>query len=159
MYEVIRQRRAELGLSQADLAAAVGVDKRQIRRYEAGETQPTIGVALALSRALDVSVEELAGQCSPRVDLSGEWWACWQSWKDNVEVINPHEVSIRQQGSTLDMGQRDRYGLVRSERSRRSFERHHVLCAPSARPAHDRPLGRPQLRRSGNHWLGDHGAL
>ena len=25
------------------------------------------------------------------------------------------------------MGQRDRYGLVRSERSRRSFERHHVL--------------------------------
>jgi transcriptional regulator with XRE-family HTH domain len=33
LAEVIRRRRAELGMSQADLAAAAGVDKRQIRRY------------------------------------------------------------------------------------------------------------------------------
>ena len=37
MAEVIRRRRAELGLSQADLAKAAGVDTRQIRRYEAGQ--------------------------------------------------------------------------------------------------------------------------
>lgn len=22
-----------------------------------------------------------------RVDLSGHWWACWQSWKDGAEVL------------------------------------------------------------------------
>ncbi|MGH3569098.1 MAG: helix-turn-helix transcriptional regulator [Pseudonocardia sp.] len=38
MNEVIRQRRSELGMSQGDLATKVGVDRRQIRRYESGET-------------------------------------------------------------------------------------------------------------------------
>ena len=39
MSEVIRSRRLELGLSQAQLAQEAGVDTRQIRRYEAGEQQ------------------------------------------------------------------------------------------------------------------------
>lgn len=38
--EVIRLRRTKLGMSQADLATAAGVDARQIRRYEAGGQQP-----------------------------------------------------------------------------------------------------------------------
>ena len=61
MHDVMRQRRNELGLSQADLAAQVGTDGRQIRRYEAGETQPTLPVAkedlivpLILDRGEDV---------------------------------------------------------------------------------------------------------
>jgi hypothetical protein len=37
---VIRRQREALNLSQSSLAAAVGVDTRQIRRYEAGDTQP-----------------------------------------------------------------------------------------------------------------------
>ena len=49
MANVMRDRRAALGLSQADLAAAVGLDKRQIRRYEAGEAQPTLVVAKAIA--------------------------------------------------------------------------------------------------------------
>lgn len=40
MGEVMRQRRHDLGMSQADLASAAGVGVRQIRRYEAGEQQP-----------------------------------------------------------------------------------------------------------------------
>ncbi|WP_433078715.1 helix-turn-helix transcriptional regulator [Dactylosporangium sp. CA-052675] len=38
-------------MSQADLAAAAGVDKRQIRRYEAGEQQPVLSVAVAIANA------------------------------------------------------------------------------------------------------------
>ncbi|MGH3274274.1 MAG: helix-turn-helix domain-containing protein, partial [Streptosporangiaceae bacterium] len=34
--EVIRQRRTEQGMSQADLARAANIDARQVRRYEAG---------------------------------------------------------------------------------------------------------------------------
>ncbi len=49
MAEVLRQRRMELGMSQADLADAAGVDKRQIRRYETGEQQPVLSVAVAIA--------------------------------------------------------------------------------------------------------------
>jgi transcriptional regulator with XRE-family HTH domain len=103
MPEIIRQRRAELGLSQADLAAKVGVDKRQIRRYEAGETQPTLNVALAIARALGISIDELAGEKTQRVDLTGDWWACWQTWKDGEEILNPHQLRIRQRNDLLDV--------------------------------------------------------
>jgi len=103
MSEVIRRRRAELGLSQADLAAAAGVDKRQIRRYEAGEAQPNLGVAKAIAQALGVSIDELAGGESYRVDLAGDWWAAWQTWKNGVEVVNPHQVHMSQRGDTLQV--------------------------------------------------------
>ena len=72
MSEVIRRRRTELGMSQADLGAAAGVDARQIRRYEAGRSQPVLSVAGAIAEALGISLEELApnsrndGKNSPR---------------------------------------------------------------------------------------------
>src|SRR3982751_6262677 len=87
MAEGLRQRRAELGLSQAALAAAAGVDKRQIRRYEAGEQQPVLSVAVAIAEALKISVGDLAGVPSHEVNLSGEWWASWQTSKDGEEII------------------------------------------------------------------------
>jgi transcriptional regulator with XRE-family HTH domain len=67
MSEVIRRRRAELGLSQADLAAAAGVGARQIRRYEAGEQQPVLSAAAAIADALGISVNELASNSRARV--------------------------------------------------------------------------------------------
>ena len=103
MSEIIRQRRSELGLSQADLAARAGVDKRQIRRYEANETQPTLPIAKAIARALGISIDELAGETSQRVDVSGEWWACWQTWKEGREILNPHQARIRQNGESLEI--------------------------------------------------------
>src|SRR6266540_2800540 len=60
MSQVIRRRRIELGMSQADLGAAAGVDARQIRRYESGQSQPVLSVAVAIANALGISVEELA---------------------------------------------------------------------------------------------------
>src|SRR5712692_7192595 len=79
MPKVMRARRTQLGLSQVELAAAVGVDRRQIRRYESGEQQPTLAVAVAIARALEISVSELAGEPTHRLDLTGEWWAGWQT--------------------------------------------------------------------------------
>jgi transcriptional regulator with XRE-family HTH domain len=90
-------------MTQGDLAAAVGVDKRQIRRYEAGETQPAFSVAVAIAKALGVSLDQLAGDEIHRADLSGDWWACWQTFKGGKEVINPHEVRLRQHGDTVDI--------------------------------------------------------
>jgi transcriptional regulator with XRE-family HTH domain len=103
MPDVIRRRRAELGLSQADLAAAAGVDKRQIRRYEAGEQQPVLSVAVAIAEALKISVGELAGVPSHRVHLAGDWWAAWQTFKDGVEIITAQEVRFTQQADLLSL--------------------------------------------------------
>jgi transcriptional regulator with XRE-family HTH domain len=103
MGEVLRQRRAELGMSQADLAAAAGVDKRQIRRYEAGEQQPVLSVAVAIANALDISVGELAGLPSHKINLSGNWWASWQTSKDREEVITLQEVRFRQEGDRIEV--------------------------------------------------------
>lgn len=103
MADVLRQRRAELGMSQTDLAAAAGVDKRQIRRYEAGEQQPVLSVAVAIANALKISVGELAGIPSHKVNLSGDWWASWQTFKDSEEVITAQEVQLRQQGDLINL--------------------------------------------------------
>lgn len=96
----MRTRRAQLGLSQAELAMAAGVDRRQIRRYEAGEQQPALNVAVAIAKALQISVSELAGQESQRADLTGHWWASWQTTKDGQEIITSQEVHARVQSET-----------------------------------------------------------
>jgi transcriptional regulator with XRE-family HTH domain len=103
MANVMRDRRAALALSQADLAAAVGLDKRQIRRYEAGEAQPTLVVAKALAHALQISLDELAGETEQRLQITGDWWAGWQTWKDGAPVHTSQPVQIRQRGTDLDI--------------------------------------------------------
>jgi transcriptional regulator with XRE-family HTH domain len=113
--EVIRQRRAELGMSQADLARAASIDARQIRRYEAGEQQPLFGVAVAIAAALRIPVADLAGVPAHRVKLSGEWWASWQTFRAGIEKIATQKVEILQEGemirvSTLTHGLSDEEG-------------------------------------------------
>jgi transcriptional regulator with XRE-family HTH domain len=101
--EVIRRRRTELGISQADLAAAVGVDTRQIRRYEAGQQQPVFSVAVAIAKALDIDVGELAGAPSHRVSLTGDWWACWQTYRGGVEDLRVQPVRLQQHGELIQV--------------------------------------------------------
>src|SRR6266487_4226511 len=103
MSEVIRRRRAELGISQAELAAAAGVDTRQIRRYEAGQQQPVLSVAVALANALGISVGELAGMPSHGVSLTGDWWASWQSYRAGVEDIRTQPVRLLQHGDLIQI--------------------------------------------------------
>jgi transcriptional regulator with XRE-family HTH domain len=101
MPEVMRRRRVELGLSQAELAAAAGVDKRQIRRYEAGEQQPLLSVAVAIAAALKISVGDLAGIPSHEINLAGDWWASWQTFMSGEEIITAQEVRFRQEASLI----------------------------------------------------------
>ena len=135
--DVIRQRRDELGMSQAELARAAGIDARQIRRYESGEQQPSFTVAVAIAGALKISLTDLAGMPSHRVRLSGEWWASWQTFRDGAERIattgrvqagrrlhpgrHYHERAERGRGRlplerrVAALGQRSPHGLVRSQ--------------------------------------------
>jgi transcriptional regulator with XRE-family HTH domain len=99
--EVIRRRRDELGMSQAELARLANVDARQIRRYEAGEQQPLFAVAVAIAGALRLPLSDLAGMPAHRVKLSGEWWASWQTFRDGAEKIATQKVEMQQEGELI----------------------------------------------------------
>jgi len=53
----MRQRRRLLGLSQRQLADAVGVRFQQIQKYECGANRITVGRLWSLARALEVKPE------------------------------------------------------------------------------------------------------
>ncbi len=59
--ERLKELRAERGLSQVALAAAVGVSKGIISLWENGLREPTMTNLIALSRCFDVSLDELVG--------------------------------------------------------------------------------------------------
>jgi transcriptional regulator with XRE-family HTH domain len=79
------------------------VDTRQIRRYEAGQQQPVLSVAVAIANALGISVSELAGTPSHRVSLTGDWWTCWQTSRGGVEDIRTQPVHLDQHGELVQI--------------------------------------------------------
>ena len=58
-HSVLKNARVERGLTQAALAHQADISRQALSAIEAGVYQPTVGVALKLSRALGKSVEQL----------------------------------------------------------------------------------------------------
>ena len=107
---ILKTRREELNLSQAEVARAAGVHVRQIRRYESGEQQPVLAVAVKMAAALGVTLDELAGVARDNVRLEGAWWAAWEAG----ETIVSHPVQISQHGTAvrLEATRHDRPGWL-----------------------------------------------
>lgn len=57
---VLTLRRAR-GLSQRSLAQMAGITRQAVGAIESGRMQPSVGIALALARSLETTVEELFG--------------------------------------------------------------------------------------------------
>lgn len=57
MYRARKLKHIESGR----LAELVGVSRETIRRTENGQSEPKVGLALAIAKVLEVSVEELFG--------------------------------------------------------------------------------------------------
>jgi putative transcriptional regulator len=55
----IKERRADLGLTQAELAERVGVTRKTVNTVENGVFTPSTTLALKLAEALDLTVERL----------------------------------------------------------------------------------------------------
>ena len=55
----LKERRAELGLTQAELAELVGVTRKTVNTIENQVFVPSTILALKLARVLNMSVEEL----------------------------------------------------------------------------------------------------
>lgn len=59
MKNEVRERRNEEGLSQADLAAAVGVTRQTINAVERDRYDPSIELAFKLASHFDCRIEDL----------------------------------------------------------------------------------------------------
>lgn len=59
---VLRDRRLQRGLTQAELADRAGVSRQLVAAVEAGRNTPAVDAALGLARALGATVEELFGR-------------------------------------------------------------------------------------------------
>ncbi|WP_308515364.1 helix-turn-helix transcriptional regulator [Sphingomonas flavescens] len=55
----LKERRTELGLTQAELAERVGVTRKTVNTVENGVFTPSTILALKLAEALDRTVEQL----------------------------------------------------------------------------------------------------
>ncbi len=62
------QLRKQHGLTQQQLADAVGIHVNQIKRYEAGTTQPTLEVLIKFTKALHISMDTLVFGDAPELD-------------------------------------------------------------------------------------------
>ncbi|MBO7714657.1 MAG: helix-turn-helix transcriptional regulator [Methanobrevibacter sp.] len=60
LAENIKAKRIEKGLTQGELSSIVGVSRKQICTYEAGERIPNLYNALRIAKALGTTVEKLA---------------------------------------------------------------------------------------------------
>jgi transcriptional regulator with XRE-family HTH domain len=101
--EVLREHRQRVGLSQADLAEAAGIHLRQIRRYESGEQQPVLSVAVRLADALGLTMNELTSRSGGHLNLTGRWWAGWQTFTHGDEVLATQPVEMEQHGLTVSI--------------------------------------------------------
>lgn len=59
MTNDVKERRAERGLSQGELAAALGVSRQTINSIEKARYVPSLPLALALARYFEATVEEM----------------------------------------------------------------------------------------------------
>jgi putative transcriptional regulator len=55
----IKERRSEIGLTQAELAEQVGVTRKTVNTVENGVFTPSATLAIKLSKALGITVEQL----------------------------------------------------------------------------------------------------
>ncbi len=56
---MLRERRRQLAMSQADVAARIGVTPQQVQKYESGRNQPSLLRAAVLRRETGISLDEL----------------------------------------------------------------------------------------------------
>jgi putative transcriptional regulator len=59
LKNVIAIKRAEKGLSQQELASAIGVSRKTISTVETGRFTPSVIIALSLAKFFEVSVEDI----------------------------------------------------------------------------------------------------
>jgi putative transcriptional regulator len=59
MQNQVREQRSERGMSQADLAAALGVSRQTVISIESGRYSPSLPLAFRIARLFAMPVEQI----------------------------------------------------------------------------------------------------
>lgn len=92
--EFLYSLRKEKGLTQAELAAALGVTNKAVSKWETGEAMPETGLLIPISRIFDVTVDELLagkraeGKTRVEKEIDGERGGDDED-EDNDEAFDP----------------------------------------------------------------------
>ncbi|PIE44631.1 MAG: transcriptional regulator [Gammaproteobacteria bacterium] len=84
------QLRKQRSLTQQQMADAAGIHVNQIKRYEAGTTQPTLEALVKITKALHVSLDHLVfgeDQRGPDEDLKLQFEAISELEDDDKMII------------------------------------------------------------------------
>jgi transcriptional regulator with XRE-family HTH domain len=88
--EILLKLRKHKGLTQQELADRSEVSVIQIRRYEAGNSQPTLELIKKLAIALEVTADELifdSNERGPDEDLKLQFDAISKFEQDEKEIV------------------------------------------------------------------------
>src|SRR5690606_27508299 len=88
----IRHRREAIGMSKAEMARQLGTDPSRITSWEADKSAPAATAITHITRVLGFSVSELLGEVPIGLDLSGKWFAAWQTTRDKKPAVNRHTL-------------------------------------------------------------------
>lgn len=100
----VRSQREVRGLSQVELAEAVGLTRQSVHAIEAGRAVPAVDVALRLSKALDCPVEALFGGTSAEPSMAAQ----------PVGGVSPGRVALAHVAGRWLSYPLDRDGIARS---------------------------------------------
>lgn len=117
---LIRKRRKQLDMTQADVARKVGCRPNYIGYLEAGARRPSQSLLLRLAKALDLDAQELFLLAYPQVRQAvgrarpdEERLSAWEKFKNNKVLHARHGIS-RSELATLE--RIAAMGRIRSER-------------------------------------------
>lgn len=82
--------RRERNLTQQEMADAIGVHVNQIRRYEAGTTQPSLDVLKKLAVSMNVTIDSLVfgeGERDPSDDLRLQFEAVSKMPEEERKIV------------------------------------------------------------------------
>ena len=96
---LIRQKRLGAGMTQADLAALLGISFQQVQKYERGIDRVGAGRLLAISRALDVPVASFYEGFSFEDSAAG---CAWQGGEDEASAHRERLELIRAYNAVED---------------------------------------------------------
>lgn len=131
----IRSAREAAGLSQTELAHLVGVESNQVSRWERDASPPGLENFDRIATSLKVSMDELAGKVPLGVDLSGQWYAAWQTWRVGLRSINTHGLSASHYGERVKFEADGDYEWFGDFKYRLGFLKGEYVATESGRPA------------------------
>ncbi|HMU38253.1 MAG TPA: substrate-binding domain-containing protein [Pseudomonadota bacterium] len=117
LSHLLRARRESSGLSQQELAEAVGVSRQSILAIEAGRHSPSVDLALRMADILGSTVEELFGQAQPQSRLFAEHVGSVNCNRVALARIGGHWLSYPLQGQESG---RAACGIVEHARGKRT---------------------------------------